>query len=705
VNHDAGTLTAVDLGASEVLAEHVLDEAPLRAGPRTVSADGDGRLWVALVGADSVVALDAESGAEVARVDLGRGSAPYGVLWVGGSEAGSDGGGTVFVTLEGTGELVAIDSDDGEVLERVAVVDAEDGAPMGVRGLAYDPSRDRLWVTRFISPEGGGEVYPVEASTLAVGAPVVLAMETTPDTSNAGRGLPNYLSSVVVSPDGARAAVPSKKDNIERGLARDGQPLSVDNTVRTVVSFIDLDGGLDGGPGGGPGSGVELIEARIDLDNHDLANAAAYSPLGDLLFVASQGTNQVDVFDAYTGQLQTAFATGLAPQGLALTGDGRLVVQNFLSRSLGVYDIEPLLAGRDGVVRQLAEVVTVAEEPLAPEVLLGKQIFYNADSPQMSRDGYLSCASCHLDGGHDGRVWDFTDRGEGLRNTIDLRGRGGMRQGPLHWTGNFDEVQDFEGDIRRHFGGTGFLADADWDEASDSLGAGKGGRSAALDALAAYVATLDEVPPSPFGGGGAPSAGADEDDVAAGAALFVERGCADCHGGAEFTDSAEGVRHDVGTARTASGQRLGGPLDGFDTPTLRGVWATAPYLHNGSAPTLADALVGEAHVGDLDGGERDLLVAYLLTLDGDSAGVEEPGGPGLDEGGDAGDDMGSDLGTDAGADASDLGADGGAVSGGSRETEDGCAGCSAARRLPGSGSAWWVLPLLAGLALRRGRRG
>ena len=35
-----------------------------------------------------------------------------------------------------------------------------------------------------------------------------------------------------------------------------------------------------------------------------------------------------------------------------------------------------------------------------------------------NEDGYLSCATCHLDGGHDGRVWDFTGRGEGLRNVV-----------------------------------------------------------------------------------------------------------------------------------------------------------------------------------------------------------------------------------------------------------------------------------------------
>ena len=70
----------------------------------------------------------------------------------------------------------------------------------------------------------------------------------------------------------------------------------------------------------------------------------------------------------------------------------------------------------------------------------------------------MSCASCHNDGGHDGRVWDLTGLGEGLRNTIALRGRGGMGQGFLHWSGNFDEVQDFEGQIRTLAGGTGLMA-------------------------------------------------------------------------------------------------------------------------------------------------------------------------------------------------------------------------------------------------------
>jgi len=54
----------------------------------------------------------------------------------------------------------------------------------------------------------------------------------------------------------------------------------------------------------------------------------------------------------------------------------------------------------------------------------------------------------------------------------------------------------------------------------------------------------------------------------------------------------------------------------FDTPTLRGIFATAPYFHDGSAQTLDDAVMimeGPAKV-DLSDSDRADLVAYLMTL-------------------------------------------------------------------------------------------
>ena len=75
----------------------------------------------------------------------------------------------------------------------------------------------------------------------------------------------------------------------------------------------------------------------------------------------------------------------------------------------------------------------------------------------------------------------------------------------------------------------------------------------------------------------------------------IEHGCATCHGGPNFTDSSTGVRHDIGTITPSSGRRAFGVLDGIDSPGLLGLWLTAPYLHDGSAASLEEAIA--AHTG------------------------------------------------------------------------------------------------------------
>jgi hypothetical protein len=178
----------------------------------------------------------------------------------------------------------------------------------------------------------------------------------------------------------------------------------------------------------------------------------------------------------------------------------RVFTKDLMSRTVTIFDGHGLLQQGTTDLPRIDQVSTVSSEQLSPEVLLGKQVFYNAADTRMARDGYLSCASCHLDGGHDGQVWDFTDRGEGLRNTISLRGQGGDAGSPLHWSGNFDEVQDFENDIRTAFGGSGFMADDDFFSGTraDPLGDSKAGVSPELDALAAYVNSLIDPGRSPY---------------------------------------------------------------------------------------------------------------------------------------------------------------------------------------------------------------
>jgi hypothetical protein len=77
-------------------------------------------------------------------------------------------------------------------------------------------------------------------------------------------------------------------------------------------------------------------------------------------------------------------------------------------------------------------------------------------------------------------------------------------------------------------------------------------------------------------------------EAIAGEGIFQREGCAGCHAPPAYTDSDTSPLRNVGTLRASSGFRIGQPLTGIDTPTLRGVWASAPYFHDGSAQTLED---------------------------------------------------------------------------------------------------------------------
>ena len=334
----------------------------------------------------------------------------------------------------------------------------------------------------------------------------------------------------------------------------------------------------------------------------------AFTPMGDAFAVAFVGSNVVEVWDANTLKRLSEVNVGRAPVGLAFRQDGRrLYVHNFLDRSVSVLKTDGLLDGSANQPILVATVSTVGNEALAPEVLRGKRIFYNAADPRMSRDGYISCASCHLDGGSDGMVWDRTQFGEGFRNTIDLRGRRGANGGFVHWSANFDEIQDFEHDIRNAFGGTGFMSEAAFQEGQrdEPLGHPKAGASRELDALAAYLESLDETPDSPHRTG----QGALTEHGLLGRQVFAELRCARCHSGSDFTDDG---MHDVGTIRTTSGAQL----EAVNTPTLKGLWLGAPYLHDGSAATLAEVLDNAVHMGsDLTEQQASYLATYLLQLD------------------------------------------------------------------------------------------
>ena len=141
--------------------------------------------------------------------------------------------------------------------------------------------------------------------------------------------------------------------------------------------------------------------------------------------------------------------------------------------------------------------------------------------------------------------------------------------------------------------------------AHDSLGPPHARLSRGLDALAAYMDSLD-VPISPYND--------DPESIQRGRSTFTSLNCQTCHGPPLYTDLQ---LHDVGTGDPATEKNSHDRGTSFDTPSLRSLWLTQPYFHDGSATTLEDVLkAGTVHniTDDVTADDLSDLVAFLLSL-------------------------------------------------------------------------------------------
>ncbi len=605
VNPDNDSVAVIDVATRTKIAEIATNTKPVALTINPNSSE----VWIANKGAATITRISLTTLSTVNEIALPAGSRPHGIVF----NAVTD---RAFVALEALKQVVRVNATTNQVENTLDV-------PEGVRHLALSIDGSELYAPVFHTPKllgedtatpsltdgngnlVGGIINRIQVSNLTLNStPIVVPYSNVAFSEHTGPGLPNYLRGLAVSPDGINAFIPSKQDNILSGALRNvpsGQLLDHEHTVRAITSHINL------------ATSNSDISNQIDHDNVSALSAAVYGPFGSYLFVALEGTRMVSVVDAFQKEELFRFPSGRAPQGVVASPDGQLLfAHNYLDRTVSIHDVSKIIL--EGVNQQtlLASVSVVGSESLASNILLGKQHFYDALDPRLSLESYMSCAICHNDGGHDGRIWDFTQFGEGLRNTTTLNGQAGTTIGPVHWTGNFDEIQDFEAQIRNFAGGTGLMNDSDFNEGTRSqpLGDTKAGFSADLDALAAYVNSLATVPASPYRDSNGQLTAAAQ----TGKQLFATFNCASCHSGDFFSDSAVDTRHDIGTIDTASGNRLGASLDGFDTPTLKGLWLTPPYLHDGSANTISEAILAHTNL-IISSTEADSISEYLMQAD------------------------------------------------------------------------------------------
>lgn len=133
----------------------------------------------------------------------------------------------------------------------------------------------------------------------------------------------------------------------------------------------------------------------------------------------------------------------------------------------GNRDVTALDLGAQTVANATTAVTTHSTALPAPgspdeSVLRGKR-FFNTGLGRWSLRGQAwgSCGACHVDGLTDDVTWYFA---RGPRQTISLDGSfasaDGTDQRILNWSGIFDEVADFEGNVRGVSGGVGAIVSA-----------------------------------------------------------------------------------------------------------------------------------------------------------------------------------------------------------------------------------------------------
>ncbi|MBQ16287.1 MAG: hypothetical protein CMJ65_04090 [Planctomycetaceae bacterium] len=552
-NRDSGTVTILD--ASSLKRLH---EIPVGKHPEGVTFLGKThRLAVAVYNEDRVTIIDADTGKPDSRVAVY--DEPYGLV--------TNAGGTrLYVTLEYPGRVAEIDPATGKVLREL---------PAGrfPRGIALAANGQTIYVTEYYTTR----VNAIDVKTGKM------------TDSWKGSSTDNLCRQLVLHPTRPKAYLPHIRSRI---TATQGE-----GSIFPYVGVVDT--------AGGEGRRRKRIPMDAFLGNLVVANPweIDVSPDGKRLYAVFSGTDDMficnTVNDDYTEiSYHRHLKLGHNPRAVRVSPDGRrFFVYNALDFNVVAYDADS--------ARPIAT-AKVTGNPLTPEILRGKILFYTAQQPMVGRR-WISCSSCHPDGDADGRTWHNP---EGLRDTPPLFGLAWTH--PLHWSADRDESQDFEHTIRGPLmQGRGLFRGP----LNKSLGKPNKGLSADLDALAAYT-NSHVFSLSPHSRGGL------SESARRGRTLFRSKktDCTRCHSGPYFSDSQprpELIRHDVGTGKADPGEKMG---PAYDTPTLLGIYRSAPYLHHGKAGDLLEVLTtynkGDRHgtTSHLDKKQLGDLVEFLKSL-------------------------------------------------------------------------------------------
>lgn len=566
VSHDDALLFVADadhdrLNVIDTATRTVVRQTAVGRAPERVLVAPGGAVYVSSRGARTVSRLTADgAGVEVTAT---VGAEPVGL-------ALSTDLKQLYVANSMSGTISILDATTLEPRREVTV----GGQPWA---LTAAPDGRRVYVTDF----GNGTVRVLDLETSAL---TTLTL-TQPTQAECAFGdiptrTPAQAADVILSPEGDRVYVAhvQSRTGLDRGFNQSLR-LAVAPAMSTIDTSSDTvwqDTGRRMDPITSEATnelppyppallGTNLDEGCQEIGGStgmDAPSSLVVDGLGQWIFVADHNSNSVAIVSAEgrtspeyrvpSRGIADVVRVGARPTGIAVAGDLRRAwVHNALDYTVS------LIENRNGHLEETA-VIPFDRTPLPQDVDRGRRLFYSAVDPRLTQPefGGVSCSSCHPEGRTDGLSWVLPEPGAWVnpwdpptsrvtaRNTPVLWGV--TNTAPYHWDGALADLPAFSSRMVSQMGGVGLS-----------------GRD--VTDLSAFLATVP-LPDNPAAGRLAPGL------IARGEALFNER-CTSCHAGEALTD---GLTHASGTW---SAERI-------DTPSLRGVFASAPYLHDGSRPTL-----------------------------------------------------------------------------------------------------------------------
>ncbi|KRF67863.1 cytochrome c peroxidase [Bacillus sp. Soil768D1] len=600
-NIDVNTVTIVDRQTKKVKAEIPVGKSPVQL---TLSPD-ENKLYVSCRYDDKIDIISIEKEKVVDSLDVGI--EPYGVVT-------SQDGKRLYVANHRSSTISVIDLSRKKVESEIEVGDRP-------RTIAITADGNKLYVPHYLE----GKISVINTDTVEVKKVIHLADSPDKNDRKKSQGIPNTLEQFVIDPDGKKAWIPHLLTNVDT-------PIHFQETIFPAISVIDLT------------TDEEIIDERKELFEEmnvtDKKNEAiifsnpydvVFHPNGNKAYVIMSGSEDLVVFDLNRGGNATQILrriNGNNPRGAVISPDGETIyVHNAMSHDLA----EISTGGNSPYARAKMKgenLVLISKDPLSPLVREGKTIFYSGNSEEFATEitgnNWMSCISCHADGETSGLTLMTPKGPRGVPSNVLT-----TKTGLFMWDGSRDDFTDYIMTVQGEMGGmTEFDSGKPLPKDVQHM----------YDAMFAYLDDPDSfpIPKSPYHNkDGSLTATAEE-----GRELFEGKaGCIACHAGTQFTDSVRAIDanghlttsntnflHNIGTTNPLDKKSKGDARAGFtnprdtlhfDVPTLRGVWATAPYLHDGSAKTIEEVIKRIQYEGKptFTDGEIFKIAEYVRSIE------------------------------------------------------------------------------------------